>query len=770
MLFHAEQSTTRVLRRISYDTPHSNAGALQFHLVGVFTINLHFFVMHQRSFCLITHRFAKMSVLFLSFPDISCSKTGSSFRKFRFAKCDHHFPPRACASEIDKKHLQIDFDRDYYDKLKAEYANDPYINIYSKNDYTLDPKDVPWLYENRGRNLDDVREKVKRRLKYRAENPDYRPPADEEEGHHDAPPDALIWTDLHSDEEIAQFSTRALTEDPVGGRVWTTPMTPSELKNMNEQYEQPAKAFLHLDDDDPASKLPITDGDQFWEAAETPLPGNLYADENDEIAALHRSWDQMQDQIDASRKDETMTFGEMDPLPDPDEYERWKREAEKRGGNATVGDSHFLSPYTPNPAVDKKNVLPKPSYNEPPQHDSLVRAHSGLWKGTVTLYHLEFNNKMQHSITMTTPAQSEAIHNNDDSLEFHFSVQNGDEEILSSVEFSTAESGNLINCGRGVNHDGSYILIPPKGGFTGGGFSIGAKTLAKLSGGFQNKPVVEFCLFSRQPTRIRHRVFLFADGMRPSIDMDAKPQALASQKSPNFSAVMVISEATCTLREWNHPVNPQLNWEIPNVPLSSLLGQWAGSGISVHPEYFLESCRSIETSFSMSKSEQITVSDVTWTEEQTPEDLERPKKRIVKQENGKKPSKRVMAARNHDQRRLSSCSVLSQEQTGKENIEDIHGWEVSPSASAVTSLFSPRIGRFIDDYCGLILCKNLVLTLPYKKAFPTKWNVISVIEIGSPSRTRLLAGRSPEGLLVGALFTKERKKDGEEGDSVALYV
>lgn len=675
--------------------------------------------------------------------------------------------PRACTDDEDIAKPRLpDFNRDYYDSLKAQYANDPYVHIYSKEDYKLDPKDVPWLYDCRGRDIKEIKEKVRKRMEDRQKNPQAHRPPEHEDGHEDAPPNALIWTDLHTEQEISEFPKRALTEDPVSGRVWSTPITKSQLYTVTEQYETPKGVPpILFDDEEPMSKIPFEDPDMFWENVEPPLPGNLY-DESDELIALNRSWEHMHEQIEARNVDHGMTFGEMDLVPDPAEYERWKREAEKRGGNATVGDSHFLSPYGTARSTRMQERTARRS-DEPLQHDCLVRTHVGLWDGTITVYQLEFGDRLQHSITMSAPMRSEVIHDNDGSLQVHCTVDREGDELLSSTEFSVIQSGNVVCRGRGVNHDGSYILIPPKGGFLGGGFSVSEKTLSSLTGDLRNKPVVELCLFTSRNERTRHRIFLFADGLRPEVSEDEKFSRRAS-KATQFSAVILISENFHDSPGSEPPNIHSSRKNIPAVPLKSLLGQWNGRGTSLHPEYPLECHSTVTASFSMKTATNILESDVTWTEDKFENDPTKPPKRQNRQL-GKK-SKRITAARNHDLRRLSLCSVLSREQTGDVGQEEVHPWEISPSPSFISSLFSPRIGRFVPDYCGIVLKEDLILTLPFQTAYPTIWNTITVMEIGGQSRMRVTAGRSPENLLVGALFVKEKIQDNEASDSVAGYV
>lgn len=697
----------------------------------------------------------------LSFHSSSCP-----CRVKQFVLCNI---PHACAADNDEHEPMLkDFDRDYYDALKEKYADEPYVSIYSKDDYKLDPKDVPWLYDNRGRDLKEIAEKVQKRIEDRQKNPNAEGPP-ESEGHVNPPPNALIWTDLHTEQEISEYEERALTEDPATGRVWTTPMSRSELYNVKEQYEKPdGVPPLLFDDEEPLSKIPNDDGDEFWDRVEPPLPGNLY-DEEDELLALNRSWEHMYEQAEGMRRDNGMTFGEMDLPPDPAEYERWKREAEKRGGNATVGDSHSLSPYNTSSSNEVHEEAAH-SADDPPQHECLVRAHTGTWKGTATVYRLNFEDILQHSITATAPVQSEVICNDDYSLEVHCSVDRDEGEILSSTEFSAIQSGNIVCRGRGVDHDGSYVLIPPKGGFIGGGFSIGPKTLSKLTGDLKNKPVVEICIFSSQGNRTRHRVFLFANGPRPELRVGDEKLLRRESKLVHFSSILFVSEKFHDAQCLEPPQKSASPKTVPKVPLKSLLGRWSGRGTTIQPEYPLNSSSIIDTSFSMTFVDGIVESDVTWTEDQFEDDPMKPSKRKQRQEGKKKESKRTSTARKHDQKRLSVCSILSREQNGAGNVE-IHPWEVlSSNSSSVPSLFSPRIGRFNPDYCGIALNESLFLTLPFQAAYPTLWNVISVMELDGPSRKRILVGRSPENLLVGALFTKEIYEDDDKGDSVAAYV
>lgn len=682
----------------------------------------------------------------------------------------------ASADPSENQDLLPDFNRDYYDELKAKHADNPYVRIFSKDDYTLDPIDVPWLYDYRGRDLDDIRKKVEDRVAKHAEEGDHNQnpstDADQSESQHDEsahefPPNTLQWTDLHSEEEIASLKTRALTHDPVGGKVWNEPLSLSDL-NLTKKQIADGTFDLSLGLDKDAQQTPSEDEPGNWQDVFKDFnPGSRYESIEDEISALGESYDLMTKQdVD---KEGTIAYGEADHVPNPDEYRRWEQEAEKRGGNAVIGESFDLSPYRDLWAEEQQSHLENRRCTLPLQHDSLCKSHSGLWAGTMTQISLRSSDKFHPSVEYIGHLQTEVLNVDEREVQFHTTVHKHDDEILSSTVFSTAECQMAPIRGRGVAEDGTYICVPLQDSPSEHSFSINARTLVRLIDISNNIPVIEFGIVSKEGKRItRHRVFLFADGERP----EPSPEKKKKRQSTLFSSVLLVSETLFpNSSEWsNAPFKTPLPQKrLASLANSSLWGRSTGTAILVQPEYPPEPVRKITTALVISRAKDISEMDVTWVEDEFEGECDTQSKRRVRQQGKKKVSARVAAARAHDRARLSSCTMLSEETTG-ENEKETQGWELFPSSDRISWLYSPRVGRFVGDYCALVLTKSLILSIPASDAYPSMWNTAALIELTDPTRRRVVAGRNREGTLVGALFANELVEEGGASDSVSSYV
>lgn len=684
----------------------------------------------------------------------------------------------------------LDFDRNYYDKLKEKYADNPNVRIFSKDDYTLDPIQVPWLYENRGRDLNEIRANIARRvadneekLKQKSTGGKTEPRTDQpvpananndDDGDNEddgIPLDALRWTDLHTDDEIASFETRAKTHDPVSGKVWTEPLDPTDpsINETNKNAESAAYIDLDADQDileeENSDEASLSD---FWnQAFKKPLPKQRFASEEEEIHALEQDYSRMQME---PNKPEPMAFGQNDPVPDPTEYQKWQQEAIKRGGNATTGDSFDLPPYRDIMGEKERHNAEHRDCDLPLQHDSLVESHEGLWAGTVTQFSLRESGKFQPAVKQTFRIQTEVVHAADKELHFHTSVNKDNDEVLSSTVFSTTENRVAPCPGRGIAADGTYICVPLGDAPSEQSFSISSKTLKKLVGESEDKPIMEFCLLSRRKKdTVRSRVILFANGS----PFPLPPDGVKKKNPAVFTSVMLITESFCqngteSNKIFSPTAAPQRT--LATIQEASLTGQWSGEAILIQPEYWQESVRKINTFLKISHANNLSEQDVSWVEDQFEDEPGKESKRRVRQKGKKKISARVAAARAHDRARLSRCTTLWNDKTGEEADEDIQAWELLPLPEGFSWLQSPRVGRFIGDYCGLVLSSNLLLTFPGTTAHPSIWSTVSLIEFTNPTRRRLVAGRSPEGRLVGALFSKELAEDGEMSDSVSSYV
>lgn len=718
---------------------------------------------------------------------------------------------RACAGASDPslraKPQLSDYDRNYYDQLKNDYADDPYVTIHSRDDYELDPTEAPSFYEHRGRNLDVIRENVRKRVeaynreKAQAEINGQKIDEDDEDDD-ELPPDALRWTDFHTEEELASLSTRALTEDVSTGRMWSCPMTEEELEMSKKDDEY---IDFRPSTEDAPNVFPMDDGVTVLPYySNNPLASDV---EEDALSELENSWYYMSTRNRESNFD-SPRWGENLPIPDQDDYRRWQLEAEKRGGNAVVGSSHDLPPYADIPG--DKEFVNGADMDVPRQHDILVNAYDGAWAGEIQIFSLNGtpatnednnlssktkNSQFQPVIERVLPVYTD-ISKVNGTMHVHTTVQlsvDDDEELMADTAFSSLTFANGLVRGRAVSSDASYICVPQGAADYAHGFSIPTKTLKRLlnSSNVMTSPVLEIglvCASSKKDNennsgKRRHRIFLFSDGEPLEIsplDVDNEQKDRKSAQKHKFTHAVVITESKCNnideaAATFSSPVESHSSsletidstMSLPSVNLSDLTGSWTGNALLLQPEYPPEGMRLVETEFNLNVKEtgSITQDDITEVEDK----LELPPgdetKRKEKQKGKKKVSARVAAARAFDQSRLSECDLLCKEQVGDLYPEESHAWkswslpmqnaDVEENNGKFSWMTSPRIGRFVDDYAALVLNKDIVLSFPLTNAFPGTWSIVSVVEMTKPKRRRIVAGRSREGILVGGLFTNE---------------
>lgn len=637
-----------------------------------------------------------------------------------------------------------DYDRDYYDELKAQTADIPNVSVFSKHDYTIDPLDVPWLYDHRGRDIKSIRKNL--------------PNIPLEEGELTGlPTRPMRLSDMHTNEEIEKFEERARECDPPSGRVWHDPMPPSDFQR------DPDWIHLRKIDDKQLSHVRqqpvIPTHDQ-----RPALKRTLYNSETDEMAALFESFHSLQEEH-LDEQVEPVMYGHSQPIPTKQQFDKWHREAEKRGGNSTRYESYYLPPF-------RDNLSHKfPSFSDtlfPTQHDSLVDAHLGEWTGYVSLFSVLSGKKFVPSLTCVLPCHSDISLNHHAALEWNTVVVHHEAEILSSQIFSHPKAENALIPGRGVSAEGSFVCNHKKHGLehlgiTGNGLSLQRNLLSKTVTDREIIGRLEICMITTAPYGImRHRVVLCTN---------AKEEDQERQKANlvQFSHILVFTERR---KSDSFQLTPQ-KLSLPTTTLQQLLGEWAGTGVLLQPEYPPMSVAEIETTHTGNRLATITEEHVSWVENQQPDKPDqmvgtsRSRQRTLKK---KKVSKRVSDARAYDRKRLIPCTLLITDKIGTFASEDMQAWQALPSEELLSHMYSPRIGKFCDDYCGIVVSESLLLTFPFGKAYPAMWNTISLQQITKPNRQRIVAGRNEVGDLVGVLFASEQVEDDDAWDDVASYV
>lgn len=658
-----------------------------------------------------------------------------------------------------------DFDRDYYPALKAEYANDDQVTIYAKEDYELDPLDVPWLEENRGRDLNEIRRQL-----------DTQPLVPGElQG---LPSRPMRCTDLHTEDELEHFESRMRHEDSVSGQIWEDPMPESDFEGDPQwiDFRKMDKALMeHSSAADVLESLP-----------HPPKKRVQYASHGDELAAVQESVDRMQAQC----LDEVFTptaWGEQHTVPDPEDFRKWQRAARDRGGNTSQDHSFYLSPvkmanertrHVMDGQDDKKEAQP------PHQFGSLVKAHSGSWHGKVIVIALLSENGFGVRQMTEFDVRSDTSAEDGGGLDWTSVLTHSSEcELVSDVTFDRPEHEDALVPGRGVSSDGNYVCnvlrsydadetVQYRNEMQG--LSLSSKCLRALVDNNEVCGELELCMLSgRASNRFRRdRVLLCSAASVSKGERKLERRWSTGKQRRRFSHVILISEYQAIKDDAKDDAILQQFAQAKrsvNSLLDKAQGEWSGFGQLLQPEFPPLGFKEYVTSFTFRRSFSISLDSVTWSEQDIPEVAESTSNARKRTLGKRKVSKRVAAARAHDQRRLSECSFLSKEQAADMKSETF-AWKEVRDDHGLTGLLSPRIGKFVDDYCGVFLPGGTLLTFPHDNAFPDMGSTVSLVELTTPQRKRINVARNQTGTVVGALFITENLVDADLCDDVSSYV
>ena len=607
------------------------------------------------------------------------------------------------------------YDRDYYASLKAEYAHEPNVHIYAKDDYALDPHVPPWLSD--GMPVDVAATRARVRASPRAPR----------ELDLDAPERLWRVSDLHSDQEQRQFLATCRNADPVSGRVWRDPMPESDFQH------DPHLDWIHLRRFDDGPRAARDAEDALRDAQPKPLPRTkTYHTEEDEFQAVLESANRMQ----TDHLDDPSPITEWDhlvPPPSDAELDRWSKAAKERGGNATAHESYFLSPTA------SREPAPAPSGAVPPQRDSLLAAHHAEWEGDVRVFSIGKDGAVEEGdaarVTSVTKGAAGGV-------QWGTVVVMDGVEVVSEAAFEPLKYPDDLVSGRAVGPDGSYVQIAAKeGGGVYAGVSVGDGFLKRLTG-VACRAAMELCLVEGAR---RDRVVLCTgeDGLR-------------------FERVVVLSE-----RKAGGGAG-EARSAVAAVSVEALRGEWAGAGLVLLPEFPPFPSKLVQTRGRFAAVDGATEDQVSWVEHETADPPDAESKRRLRTVSKKKVSRRVAAARAHDRRRLARCDALWRDAV--DGRVETHAWRMTRAPQGVTGMASPRLGNFVVDYGAVALPGGLLVTMPVGKASPGMWNTVSLMQSSRPTRKRVTAGRNEEGGLVGALFVTERVEQEELADEAAAYV
>lgn len=756
--------------------------------------------------------------------------------------------------------------------LQEEYSDVPNLHIFNADEYELDPRGVPWLQDMRGRD----REKLKQALGGRPAPP----------GFDDAP---LLHTDLFDQSELDGMVESFQSIDPRGNRLWIDPMPASDFDHaaawaaglydekeggdgIEARSDAPVEGSpLYERDHIPADEQAIRPEDRVHFRpfpARNPTEDNAADDldlsQSADVGIVYSSLAEERNALlETYAKEDTRLMVENEaglakafdsdatiPVPEREEYSRWQREALKRGGNASVGDSHSLSPAK----LASENDVASGRRREmgyhkmtatiavPAQHGTLTEVHGGQWTGIATVISIStilrngedidpegvpstsgrggFDGGGEHAAgkegdegdrrenveianaslqsdarisgTKEVPNELTSVLGKpraDRSVQILTSVVDhvdGEStlwslDVAGSPERSSSPqcrigNGDVLTPGLAVFADGSYVAQAASGseslddtendcGVPDGGLSISDECLSSLIGMDSERigcvsGVAELCVVENNSGGTkRHRAVLCTVGEQLSYVL-----SIAEVQGTGSAAELAAAEFAS---------------QIANIQ-DVLVGIWRGHGTSLHPHFppfpisDMTSLNEFECLRSAPPPQDMTYLKEDFSSAPAAVSTRAPRSAGRPEESGgrTKLSKRVVAALKHDARRLSRCRFVGTDIL-QEAVKERHAWEMLRSA-----LRSPRLGPHAPDYVTIPLPGGSLLSMALGKWNPQMRNRVELLvateagggndvgDVACRQRTRLIAARSPDGVITGAGLLLEKADVG--GPSTAV--
>lgn len=362
---------------------------------------------------------------------------------------------------------------------------------------------------------------------------------------------------------------------------------------------------------------------------------------------------------------------------------------------------------------DLPPITPKPSQQKPllyvpSQRYHLLAAHAGSWEGRIVVVDVEGVEKWTGTVRTD-------LRESGTNVEWTTEVDREEGDLMGCVEWSFQGKEDALRPGRAIGTKGEYVV-------QGSDATVGEKVLEVLVG----KGVHILGEIGGKRGKDTWKVIVLG-------------------KEANLHAFVVMGNFT--------------GME------TMLKGYWKGKGLGLHPKFPEWSVEMWETALQVEERSHIGVDEVSWGGEEIEESPEAKKK--GRKMGKKRLTKRVKAAREFDRKRLETCSMMWKEKIGKD-YEDVQAWRIEEASL----LYSPRIGKFVKDYHGIVLPFGLVVTFVKQKTEPIGGRVIEVVMMDHQTRKRVKMGRNEQGELVGALFIEETHVEESDKlvDEVSGYV
>lgn len=506
--------------------------------------------------------------------------------------------PRASAAGNSESGTWIpdEFDRDYYDELKREFKDNKKARIFAKEDYQLDDIETPWLFDYRARNLAEIRKRMSTRPK-------------EEPVPQGVPENAMLLSDLHTEEEISDFEQGLRTNDQINGKMWRDPMREEEFTGDPEWI-----GFRKKRDED----FVLKEHDSLASLGEEGLlPCKQFESEKDEWQALNESYDMMQTEFWESPV-EPFSLGGNTEIPTAEEFARWRKEAEARGGSATSEESYFLPPFN-DPMTTNANFSESYQQDFPDQHKTFVASNCGAWEGTLRVFSIDYNHEFVPRIAGVFSSSSTVSAEPRQAVVWNTTVVGNSCDYISERQVPLPKHPESLISGRAVSSEGSYVVCRINGinnQNTEDYFTMSRVCIEALTGDTKCRPELEISLLTREAIgSVRDRIFFCTNTETNRTGSGVKTKV-------QFSHIISLKEClkSSTTKPGAEVVGHNSSHNLDSANAERLLGHWTGRGALFHPEYPPMSFTEVTTDYSVSRRGLITESDVSWGEKPIPDD------------------------------------------------------------------------------------------------------------------------------------------------------
>lgn len=274
--------------------------------------------------------------------------------------------------------------------LQDEMRGVENVEMFNRDEYEVDERGLLWEMKMRGMSLEEVKERTRART-----------------GKKGVEGEAIAYDDIMEKEVVEGFEDSLRTTEPWGNADWVDPMPESDFDRAGIESEDDEDNYVRFRGD---LRQVGEEGDEGMEGAAVAgdwLGGDLemkdamlakvYVSEEEEIEALKVVFEKREWRKFLEGEDNEMAQRDsVVPVAEPEEFRKWQRAAEERGGNASEGDSNFLGPAKlasdQDVAYERRMAGSGNEEGKPPnQFDSFVEVQSGQWEGFFSVHAVDEN-------------------------------------------------------------------------------------------------------------------------------------------------------------------------------------------------------------------------------------------------------------------------------------------------------------------------------------------------------------------------------------------